>query len=85
MTSLLMQVIFAEAYGPRLSIEQLAQVLGLSKGAIYNQISAETFPIPTYLDSGKRWADFRDVADHMEQCRQRARPSTPHSRRSTTE
>jgi hypothetical protein len=53
-------------------IEQLATVLGITKGAVYNQISAETFPIATYVDGGKRWADCRDVAEHFEHCRQRA-------------
>lgn len=67
-----MQWMLLESYGPRLNIEQLATVLGITKGAIYNQISAETFPIATYVDGGKRWADCRDVAAHFESCRQRA-------------
>jgi predicted DNA-binding transcriptional regulator AlpA len=75
MSSLITQMLVAERYGPRLSIEQLAGALGLSKGAVYNQISAATFPISTYLDSGKRWADFRDVAAHLDACRERARKS----------
>jgi predicted DNA-binding transcriptional regulator AlpA len=70
--SLVMQLMLLESYGPRLNIEQLAKVLGITKGAVYNQISAETFPIATYLDGGKRWADCRDVAEHFEHCRQRA-------------
>jgi hypothetical protein len=55
-----------------LNIEQLATVLGITKGAVYNQISADKFPIATYVDGGKRWADCRDVAEHFEHCRQRA-------------
>jgi hypothetical protein len=70
--SVVMQWMLLESYGPRLNIEQLATVLGITKGAIYNQISAETFPIATYVDGGKRWADCRDVAAHFESCRQRA-------------
>jgi predicted DNA-binding transcriptional regulator AlpA len=69
---LVMQWMLIETYGPRLNIEQLATVLGITKGAVYNQISAERFPIATYVDGGKRWADCRDVAEHFEQCRQRA-------------
>lgn len=73
MSSLVTQMIVAEKYGPRLNIEQLASVLGITKGAVYNQISAETFPIATYLDGGKRWADYRAVAAHLDACAQRAK------------
>ena len=73
MTSLVTQMIVAERYGVRLSIEQLAGVLGISKGTVYNQLSADTFAIPTYLDNGKRFADYRDVAAHLDACRDRAR------------
>ena len=73
MSSIVTQMIVAERYGVRLSIEQLSSVLGISKGTIYNQLGAETFAIPTYLDNGKRFADFRDVAAHFDACRDRAR------------
>ncbi len=69
MSSLVTQMIVVEKYGLRLGIEQLAQVLGLSKGAVYNQISANSFPVATYIDGGKRWADYRDVAAHLDACR----------------
>lgn len=73
MSSLVTQAFMFERYGPRLGIEQLAAVLGMTKGAIYNQVSAETFTIPTYVDGGKRWADYRDVAAHIDACRDRAK------------
>jgi predicted DNA-binding transcriptional regulator AlpA len=73
MTSILTQALVFERHGARLNIEQLAQLLGLTKGAIHNQISDGTFPIPTYLDAGKRWADYRDVAAHVDKCRERAK------------
>lgn len=73
MSSIFMQAIVAERYGMRLNVEQLAQALGMAKGTINNQISAGTFPIPTYVDAGKRWADCRDVAAHLDACRERAR------------
>ena len=72
-SSIVTQMIVAERYGVRLTVEQLASVLGISKGTVYNQLSAQTFPIPTYLDSGKRFADYRDVAGHLDECRDRAR------------
>lgn len=70
--SLITQAFVVERFGLRLSVEQLAVVLGLSKGAIYNQISAGTFPVKTYLDSGKRWADYQHVAEHLDACRETA-------------
>ena len=70
--SLITQALVAERYGLRLSVEQLAEVLGLATSTIRNQISAGTFPVKTYTDGGKRWADFRDVAEHFDQCRESA-------------
>jgi len=77
MSSLVTQMIVAEKYGPRLGIEQLAEVFGITKGAIYNQISAGTFAITTYVDGGKRWADYRDVAQHLDDCRAKAKELVP--------
>jgi predicted DNA-binding transcriptional regulator AlpA len=57
-----------KTYGLRLTMEQLAEVLSVSRGSIYNKISAGTFKIPTYVD-GQRWADARDVAAHLDSCR----------------
>lgn len=71
--SLVTQMIVAEKYGARLNVEQLADVLGLTKVAIYNQISGDKFPIPTYKDAGKTFADYRDVAEYLDACRERAR------------
>lgn len=70
--SLLTQVLVAEKYGPRLGTDQIATVLGITRGAVLNQISAGTFGIVTYLDGGKRWADYRDVAAYIDQCRAQA-------------
>jgi hypothetical protein len=70
--SLITQAFVVEKYGIRLSVEQLANVLGLSKGALYNQFSAGTCPVKTYVDGGKRWADYRDVAMHLDECRELA-------------
>lgn len=70
--SLVTQAFVFERYGPRLAMEDLAQVLRISKGTIHNQISAATFPIRTYLDGGKRYADYRHVAEHLDSCLERA-------------
>lgn len=66
--SLITQMLIVEKYGLRLDIEHLAQVLSLTPASIRNQLSVGTFPIPTYKESGKRWADYRDVADYVDRC-----------------
>ena len=68
-SSLLMQAMLFDRYGARLSTEKLAEALGITKSTLYNQISAGTCPVKTYLDGGKRWADVRDVAEHFDLCR----------------
>ncbi|KQP43889.1 AlpA family transcriptional regulator [Pseudorhodoferax sp. Leaf274] len=60
-------------FGLRLTIDQLAEVLHLSSRTIYNQVSAGTFAVPTYVDGAKRFADYRDVATYLDACRERAR------------
>lgn len=59
MSNLLAQAYLIERYGLRLNVEQLAEVLGMSAGAVRNQVSEDRFPIPTYVDQGKRFADHR--------------------------
>lgn len=61
-----------QTYGPRLSIEQIAHVVGMSPGTIYNRAKKGTFSVPTYVDGKKRWADFRDVAQYFDDCRERS-------------
>lgn len=70
--SLFTQALVAEKFGLRLGVEQLAEVLGITKGAIYNQISAGEFQVKTYVDGGRRYADYRDVASHLDKCRELA-------------
>lgn len=70
---LLQTAYLMERYGLRLTVEQLAEALGITEGAVRNQISRRTFPIPTYVDQGRRWADAQDVAEYVDQCRQRAK------------
>lgn len=70
--SLFYQAYLLDKYGGRLDIDNLAEELHLAKSTIYNQVAAGTFPIPTYLDGGKRFADFRDMATYLDSCRPRA-------------
>lgn len=76
MSSLVTQMIIAERYGVRLDTKQMADVLGLAEGTVRNRISARTLGIPTYEDSGRRWADYRDVAAYIDQKREEARKAS---------
>ena len=40
-------------------------------GTVRNRITSGTLGIPTYVD-GRRYADFRDVAQYLDDCRARA-------------
>jgi hypothetical protein len=70
--SLLTQAYLLEKYGPRLTIDQLSEVLGIAAGSIYNMVSANQLTLPTYVDGKRRWADYRDVATYLDECRARA-------------
>ena len=67
--SLITQAFVVEKYGMRLNMDQLATILDLKKATLYNQISAGSCPVKTYMDGGKRFADYRDVAEHLDSCR----------------
>ncbi len=67
--SLLTQAYLLETYGPRLTMEQLAEVMRIKVSTLYNKIAAEELPIPTYKD-GKRFADYRDVAIYLDSFRE---------------
>ena len=72
MSSLVTQMIVSEKYGLRLNTAQIAEVMGITKAAVHNKVSDGPMPIKTYVDSGKRWADYRDVAEYIDGCRERA-------------
>lgn len=58
-----------EKYGPRLTIPQTAQALGMSEGTLRNRISAGSISLHSYLDGGLRFVDARDVAEYLDACR----------------
>lgn len=70
--SLISQAMVFEKYGERLNAEQLAAFFGVTVNTFYNLVSGGRCPIPTYLDGKGRYADFRDVAAHLDACRERA-------------
>lgn len=73
--SLLHEAIVAEKYGLRLTVDQIADALGLARNTIYNQIAQGTFKVKTYVDGGKRYADYRDLAAYLDEVR--AHATTP--------
>ncbi|MBE2262893.1 MAG: hypothetical protein IAE92_09125 [Burkholderiaceae bacterium] len=54
-------------------MDHLAGILDTTAPNIRRKISERTFPIPTYIDGAKRWADVRDVAEYLDAMRQQAR------------
>ncbi|UXU87014.1 hypothetical protein [Burkholderia sp. S-53] len=71
--SLLTRAYILEKYGPRMTLAHLAQLLLMSEGTIRNQVSAETFPIPTYKEGGARFAAYDAVADYLDEMSAKAR------------
>lgn len=71
--SLMLQAYLLEKYGPRLGTEELAEVLGMSPRTLGNKLYRNEVPVPTYKDSGKVWADCRDVAEYLDACRAKAK------------
>ena len=67
--SLLHEAIVVEKYGLRLTVEQLGQALCLAPQTIYNKIAKGEFSLRTYVDGGKRFADYRDVAAYLDSLR----------------
>ena len=68
--------IILQQYGLRLTTSDLARILKTSPAKIRNDISANTFPIRTYKQKeckrALRYADARDVAEYLDQLRQKA-------------
>jgi hypothetical protein len=61
-----------ERYGPRLGMDQIAEVLGMSTGTLHNRVYRGQIELATYMDGGKRYADVRDLAAYLDQMRGRA-------------
>jgi hypothetical protein len=59
-------------YGPRLTVAHMAETLGKSESDVRNKLVDGEFGIPTYLDGKQRYADYRDVAIYLEECRKEA-------------
>lgn len=71
--TLLLQAYLLERYGPRLTVEEIAQALKMARATVYAKISDGTLGIHTYMDNGRRFADAADVAEYLHACRERGR------------
>ncbi|MFM0479086.1 hypothetical protein PQQ81_01005 [Paraburkholderia strydomiana] len=71
--TLLTRAFILERYGVRLTMGQLATLLAMSEGTIRNQVSAETFPIPTYKEGASRYAAYDAVAEYLDKMSEQAR------------
>lgn len=56
-----------------LTIGEVCEAIGYAKQTAYNEISAGTFPIPMQKRAGKWVADIRDVADYLDDAREKAK------------
>lgn len=56
-----------------LNVEEVASVLGIAKGTVYNRVNAGTFPIPMRKQGTQWFADARDIAEHIDSLRAEAR------------
>lgn len=71
--SLLHEAIIAEKYGLRLTMDQIAEALGIARNTIYNQIAKGDFKLKTYVEGGKRFCDYRDLAAYLDEVRASAK------------
>jgi excisionase family DNA binding protein len=55
-----------DKYGLRLSMEQLAEVLGLHPSTVYNLVSRNEMPVRTYKEGARRFAHYEAVAEYLD-------------------
>jgi len=64
--SLLTRCYILEKFGPRLSMDQLSQVLGIHPSTIYTLLTSGELPISTYKEGSRRFASYEAVADYLD-------------------
>jgi excisionase family DNA binding protein len=64
--TLMTRAAIIDKYGLRLTMEQVAEVLGVHPGTVYNQIASGTLKIGTYKEGGRRYASYAAVADYLD-------------------
>jgi len=58
---------------PRLGMDEIADLMGVSIATARNQMYSGRLPIPTYKEGGRVFADIRDVAEYLDKMRETAR------------
>lgn len=51
----------------RLTVEEVAQELGIKPGTVRNQISEGTFPVPSYVEGRNRFVDIRALGQYLDE------------------
>jgi predicted site-specific integrase-resolvase len=75
--SMFTTMLLFEKYGPRMSLEQLGEALGLASGTLHARLAQGKLDLPTYVDGKHRFADTRDVAEYLDRLRDQARQAMP--------
>jgi len=55
-----------DRYGMRLTMEQVAEILGWSTHTVYQQAVNGSLPIRTYKEGSRRYASYEAVADYLD-------------------
>lgn len=71
--SMFTTMLLFEKYGPRMSVEQIAEALGLAPGTLHARLAQGKLDLLTYVDGKLRFADTRDVAEYLDRMREQAR------------
>ena len=74
--TLMTRAALIDKYGLRLSMEQLAEVLGLHPSTIYNMLSKDEMPVRTYKEGSRRFASYEAVADYLDSMDETAKAKT---------
>lgn len=64
--TLMTRAALIDKYGLRLTMEQLAEVLGMHPGTVYNQLNKGELKIRTYRERGRRYASYEAVAEYFD-------------------
>ena len=76
MKTLMTRAALIDRYGFRLTMEQLAEVLGCSPGTVYNLLSSGQLRIRTYKEGSRRFASYDAVAEYLDGMDDAVRPDS---------
>lgn len=66
-------LLIAQYQKPRLGMQEIADLMGVSLDTARNLMYKGQMPIPTYKEGGRVFADIRDVAEYLDKMRESAR------------